>query len=122
MELKRLTTYREYMLRWMEGMPNVSARVHQRIEERAAIIAAKMQPGDELWEWEEGDWNRLAATSGLAIVRKIMLDHGGDVRVAEAPSPLGGARFIVTLPVVHAAGSPPSAPPRATPGVRRASQ
>ena len=59
---------------------------------------------------------------GLAIVRKIMLDHGGDVRVAETPSPLGGARFIVTLPVVHAAGSPPSAPPRATPGVRRASQ
>jgi nitrogen fixation/metabolism regulation signal transduction histidine kinase len=59
---------------------------------------------------------------GLAIVRKIMLDHGGDVRVAEAPSPLGGARFVVTLPVVRAAGSPPSAPPRATPGVRRASQ
>ena len=58
---------------------------------------------------------------GLAIVRKIMLDHGGDVRVAETPSPLGGARFVVTLPVVHAAGSPPSAPPRATPGVRRAS-
>ncbi len=59
---------------------------------------------------------------GLAIVRKIMLDHGGDVRVAETPSPLGGARFVVTLPVVRAAGSPPSAPPRATPGVRRASQ
>jgi C4-dicarboxylate-specific signal transduction histidine kinase len=53
---------------------------------------------------------------GLAIVRKIMLDHGGDVRVAETPSPLGGARFVVTLPV-----SSPSAPPRATPGVRRAS-
>jgi two-component system, NtrC family, nitrogen regulation sensor histidine kinase NtrY len=58
---------------------------------------------------------------GLAIVRKIMLDHGGDVRVAETPSPLGGARFVVTLPVVRAAGSPPSAPPRVTPGVRRAS-
>ncbi len=58
---------------------------------------------------------------GLAIVRKIVLDHGGDVRVAEAPSPLGGARFVVTLPVVRAAGSPPTAPPRATPGVRRAS-
>jgi signal transduction histidine kinase len=58
---------------------------------------------------------------GLAIVRKIMLDHGGDVRVAETPSPLGGARFVVTLPVVRAAGSPASAPPRVTPGVRRAS-
>jgi signal transduction histidine kinase len=57
---------------------------------------------------------------GLAIVRKIILDHGGDVRVAETPSPLGGARFVVTLPVVRAAGAPPSAPPRVTPGVRRA--
>jgi len=56
---------------------------------------------------------------GLAIVRKIMLDHGGDVRVAETPSPLGGARFIVTLPVVPE--SSPTAPPRATPGIRRAS-
>jgi two-component system, NtrC family, nitrogen regulation sensor histidine kinase NtrY len=56
---------------------------------------------------------------GLAIVRKIVLDHGGDVRVAPAPSPLGGARFVVTLPVVP--GAEPSAPPRATPGARRAS-
>jgi two-component system nitrogen regulation sensor histidine kinase NtrY len=56
---------------------------------------------------------------GLAIVRKIMFDHGGDVRVAPEPSPLGGARFIVTLPV--APGSGQSAPPRATPGVRRTS-
>jgi signal transduction histidine kinase len=37
---------------------------------------------------------------GLAIVRKIVLDHGGDVRVDEQPSPLGGARFVVTLPTV----------------------
>ena len=35
---------------------------------------------------------------GLAIVRKIMLDHGGDVRLDDRPSPLGGARFVVTLP------------------------
>ena len=35
---------------------------------------------------------------GLPIVRKIVLDHGGDVRVAPDPSPLGGARFVVTLP------------------------
>jgi two-component system nitrogen regulation sensor histidine kinase NtrY len=56
---------------------------------------------------------------GLAIVRKIMLDHGGDVRVAPDPSPLGGARFIVTLPASRGSGQ--SAPPRATPGVRRTS-
>jgi nitrogen fixation/metabolism regulation signal transduction histidine kinase len=36
---------------------------------------------------------------GLAIVRKIVLDHGGDVHVEDQPSPLGGARFVVTLPI-----------------------
>lgn len=36
---------------------------------------------------------------GLAIVRKIVLDHGGDISVAAGPSPLGGARFIVELPL-----------------------
>jgi two-component system nitrogen regulation sensor histidine kinase NtrY len=54
---------------------------------------------------------------GLAIVRKIVLDHGGDIRLTDAPAPLGGARFVVTLPAVPGAG--PTAPPRATPGVRR---
>jgi two-component system nitrogen regulation sensor histidine kinase NtrY len=38
---------------------------------------------------------------GLAIVRKIVLDHGGDVHVEEQASPLGGARFVVTLPTVE---------------------
>jgi nitrogen fixation/metabolism regulation signal transduction histidine kinase len=38
---------------------------------------------------------------GLAIVRKIVLDHGGDVHVDGQPSPLGGARFVVTLPTAE---------------------
>lgn len=33
---------------------------------------------------------------GLAIVKKIVLDHGGQIAVED--SPLGGARFIVSLP------------------------
>jgi signal transduction histidine kinase len=45
---------------------------------------------------------------GLAIVRKIVLDHGGDIRVDDQPSPLGGARFVVTLPTV--AGLRPTGP------------
>jgi signal transduction histidine kinase len=40
---------------------------------------------------------------GLAIVRKIVLDHGGDVHVEDEPSPLGGARFVVTLPTLEGA-------------------
>ncbi len=33
---------------------------------------------------------------GLTIVRRVALVHGGDVRLEETP--LGGARFVVTLP------------------------
>jgi nitrogen fixation/metabolism regulation signal transduction histidine kinase len=34
---------------------------------------------------------------GLAIVKKVVLDHGGEIRVES--SPLGGARFVLRLPV-----------------------
>ena len=35
---------------------------------------------------------------GLAIVKKTLLEHGGDVVLDGAASPLGGARFVLTLP------------------------
>lgn len=35
---------------------------------------------------------------GLAISKKIALEHGGDLQIAEAAAPTGGARFVVTLP------------------------
>lgn len=38
---------------------------------------------------------------GLAIVKKIVLDHGGEIWVED--SPLGGARFVITLPLGTAA-------------------
>ncbi len=45
---------------------------------------------------------------GLAIVKKTLLEHLGDVILAEAPSPLGGARFEITLPGYEASASPPA--------------
>ena len=35
---------------------------------------------------------------GLAIVKKTLLEHGGDVTLDAARSPLGGARFVLTVP------------------------
>ena len=36
---------------------------------------------------------------GLAIAKKIAIEHGGDLTIADEPAPTGGARFVVTLPV-----------------------
>ncbi len=36
---------------------------------------------------------------GLAIAKKIALEHGGTLDVAEAPAPSGGARFVLTIPL-----------------------
>ena len=36
---------------------------------------------------------------GLAIAKKIALEHGGTLDVAEAPAPTGGARFVLTIPL-----------------------
>jgi two-component system, NtrC family, nitrogen regulation sensor histidine kinase NtrY len=40
---------------------------------------------------------------GLAIAKKIAIEHGGDLAIADEPAPTGGARFVVTLPVSTAA-------------------
>ena len=36
---------------------------------------------------------------GLAIARKIAIEHGGDLSIDEAPSPAGGARFRLEIPL-----------------------
>ena len=71
--LKRQTTYRAFTGQWL-GDENgvIPARFEERVAVAEAKIAAKMQPGDELWEWESGD-RAFAMTWGLAIVR------GGEV-------------------------------------------
>ncbi len=39
---------------------------------------------------------------GLAIAKKITIEHGGTLEVAEQPAPTGGARFVVSLPLQSA--------------------
>jgi nitrogen fixation/metabolism regulation signal transduction histidine kinase len=36
---------------------------------------------------------------GLAIARKIAIEHGGELTLAPDRSPMGGARFVVSLPL-----------------------
>jgi nitrogen fixation/metabolism regulation signal transduction histidine kinase len=35
---------------------------------------------------------------GLAIAKKIAIEHGGELTIASAAAPTGGARFVITLP------------------------
>jgi len=72
--------------------------------ERAAIIVDDNGPGVPEAERERifdpYVTHREGGTGlGLAIVRKIVIDHGGDVSVG--PSPAGGARFVVELPLAQ---------------------
>lgn len=67
--LKQPTTYREFTARWLADEDgSIAARFLLRVAEREAELAAKMLPGDELWEWEYGD-RAFAMRWGLAIVR-----------------------------------------------------
>jgi signal transduction histidine kinase len=53
---------------------------------------------------------------GLAFVREIVLDHGGEVRVEDAPG--GGARFSFTLPAAKRSGVARGGGAAAIPSVR----
>ena len=68
--LKQRTTYRDYTLKWLaDERGEIAEPFRERFRELESTIAAKMQPGDELWEYEYGNGNAFAAVSGLAIVR-----------------------------------------------------
>ncbi len=86
-------------------MPAQGAAADPRTRKRAAIIVDDNGPGVPA-DKRKSIFDPYVTTKpqgtglGLAIVRKILLDHGGDVSVASTPSPLGGARFMVELPVI----------------------
>lgn len=67
--LRCKTTYEEYCSRRLEGLVQ-TADVSEKIKKRSAEIAAQMEPGDELWEWDMGGWHHLAGSAGVAILRK----------------------------------------------------
>jgi hypothetical protein len=66
--LRCKTTYEAYCDRQLGSSPAGPGR-DDMIKKRAAEIAAEMQPGDELWEWDTGGWHQLAGRGGIAIVR-----------------------------------------------------
>lgn len=60
------TTFAEFAERHFGGLP---PELQVRARQQAEHIAAQMQPGDELWEWDNGGSHNLAGASGMAIMR-----------------------------------------------------
>ena len=67
--LRCQTTYEEFCIRHLGTVPDMEESLLQKIKERSQEIAANMEPGDELWEWDEGGWHHLAGRAGVAVVR-----------------------------------------------------
>jgi len=94
----------------------LSAREAGRVPVRVEVSTARIDGGIEIRVDDNGpgvpadrreqvfepyETTREQGTGlGLAIVKKIVLDHGGEVWVDD--SPLGGARFVVRIPVAPA--------------------
>jgi signal transduction histidine kinase len=82
--------------------PGGPGRVLLSVEDQGpGVPAADRQ---RLWEpfvrLDDRDGYAGGSGLGLAVVRSIVAQHGGEVRVEEAPG--GGARFVVDLPTVGA--------------------
>ncbi len=57
--------------------------------------------GEEVFEAgrrADPDDNHPGAGLGLPLARRLARAAGGDVTLSDVPGPLGGARFVVTLP------------------------
>jgi len=103
--------------------PEIRIGVSQSVADRGALLTVDDNGPGVPADARERIFDPYVTTKehgtglGLAIVRKIVIDHGGDVRVDDQPSPLGGARFVVSLPT--AAGARTSGPRAAAEDDRR---
>jgi signal transduction histidine kinase len=97
------------------GLVLMGARATLWVDDRGAGVA----PADRARVWEafvrlERDMNQATGGSGigLAVVRDIVVRHGGAVRVEDAPG--GGARFVLEFPQACRLGPRPvlDLPPR----------
>lgn len=98
------------------GPTGQSVRVDLGLENGSAIISVEDQgPGipasarEKVWQpyWRLPRERESAVGGsgiGLAVVRELVIAHGGSVAVTEGPS--GGARFVVRLPVAAPASAP----------------
>jgi two-component system sensor histidine kinase KdpD len=84
----------------------LGAEIELAIEDRGAGLP----PGDEAALFAKfARASRAPGVGlGLAIVRGVVVAHGGRVEVGRGPA--GGARFVVTLPVAAAASTVPEPP------------
>lgn len=62
------TTFHEYCRRWFGDPAEMPPKLQARVEQRAAEVAAKLSPEDELWEWH-ADGGPFSSAGGMAVLR-----------------------------------------------------
>ena len=106
------------------GPAGQEVAVSLRLEAGSAVLAVEdegpgIPPSERGAIWEPyrrgrgaGARNETGAGLGLAVVRELVIRHGGTVRVADAS---GGARIVVTFPRAFSAAPADSPEPVAAP-------
>ncbi len=62
------TTFRDFADRFLGGLDDLPPQLLTRYEERLIEVTAKLQPGDELWEWHQRG-GPFSSSGGLAVLK-----------------------------------------------------